>query len=377
MPHANRYSWISHQRKFKVFLSHQAHPRTSVFESRINLIAPQKPLLGPITESEQSTLEALRMIAQQSAIRVLLPDEGYEIPRLEALCEAVSRGGLRPDPAQTNLQSLYRGKGGRVIQDGEELWPPPYLFSAYAPSGDLLPPLDLSPAARGDELPAYSNLAPNPPPPPTSPPPIANKKRRRMRTPSPSPSPSSSSPDYRTWKHLDLACGELKKMMCELLRRVAKKEKSLTDLIDKMDAKEAVVDKKITSLTSLLAEVREKEAALREAGGLQSVEQGRERGPSVQGPGASEEASTASPAPSGGLASTASVSSNISDRVQTYVTAQIDRLREDIAREYATNDGVDLLLSRHVDDDQMFEAIREAIDEAMAGLRARMMEVWE
>lgn len=103
---------------------------------------------------------------------------------------------------------------------------------------------------------------------------------------------------------------------------------------------------------------------------------GRERA-DVQGPGASEEASTASPAPSGGLASTASVSSNISDRVQTYVAAQIDRLREDIAREYATNDGIDLLLSRYVDDDQMFEAIREAIDEAMAGIRARMMEVWE
>lgn len=108
--------------------------------------------------------------------------------------------------------------------------------------------------------------------------------------------------------------------------------------------------------------MQEKEAALREAGGLQSVEQ-RTGACGLQGPGASEEASTASPAPYGGLASTASVSSNISDRVQTYVTAQINQLREEITREYATNDGVDLLLSRYVDDDQMFAAIREAIDD--------------
>lgn len=129
------------------------------------------------------------------------------------------------------------------MEDGEELWPPPYLFSMYALPGDLLPLPDLLLTARGDELPAYSNLALNPPPPPLYPPSIANKKRRRTRTPS--PSLSSSSSDYRTWKHLDLACGEREKMMCELLRRVAKKEKSLTDLIDKMDAKEAVVDKRL------------------------------------------------------------------------------------------------------------------------------------
>lgn len=84
--------------------------------------------------------------------------------------------------------------------------------------------------------------------------------------------------------------------------------------------------------------MRENEAVLRELAG-----QGQERA-GVQGPGASEEPSTASPAPSGGLALTASVSSNISDRVQTYVTVQIDRLREDIACEHATNDRVDLFI---------------------------------
>ncbi|KAH8756781.1 hypothetical protein F5883DRAFT_164337 [Diaporthe sp. PMI_573] len=182
--------------------------------------------------------------------------------------------------------------------------------------------------------------AARPPPPPLSPPPIANKKRRQARTPS--LSPSSPTPNYRTWKHLDLACGEREKMMCELLRRMAKKEKNITDLMNNMEAKEAVVDEKITSLTLLLAQVQEKEAALREAGGMQSVDQGRGR---VQEPGASEDASTAPPTPSGGLVSTASVSSNISDRVQTRMAAQIDRLREEIACEYATSDEVDLLLS--------------------------------
>ncbi|KAH8776274.1 hypothetical protein F5883DRAFT_698628 [Diaporthe sp. PMI_573] len=253
-----------------------------------------------------------------------------------------------------------------------ELWLPPSLFSTYVPPGNLLPPPNLSSTARGDELPPYSNLASSPPPPPLSPPPIANKKRRQARTPS--LSPSSSTPNYRTWKHLDLACGEREKIMYKLLRRMAKKEKSITDLMNNMEAKEAVVDKKITSLTLLLAQVQEKEAALREAGGMQSVDQGRGR---VQEHGASEDASTAPPTPSGGLVSTASVSSNISDRVQTHVAAQIDRLREEIACEYATSDEVDLLLSGYVDDDQMFEAIRDAVDEAMAGIRARMMEALE
>jgi hypothetical protein len=85
---------------------------------------------------------------------------------------------------------------------------------------------------------------------------------------------------------------------------MAKKEKTITDLMDNMEAKEAAVDKKITKLTLLLAEVQEKEAALRDAGGLQSVEQGPGR---ARAHVASEDASTASPTPSGGPASTASV----------------------------------------------------------------------
>lgn len=97
----------------------------------------------------------------------------------------------------------------------------------------------------------------------------------------------------------------------------------------------------------------------------------------MQGHVASEDASTASPTPSGGLPSTASVSSNISDRVQTYVTAQIDRLREEIAREYATSDEVDRLLGGYEDGDFMFEAICQAVDDAMVGVKARIMEVWD
>lgn len=169
--------------------------------------------------------------------------------------------------------------------------------------------------------------------------------------------------------------------MCELLRRATKKEQTIKDLMSDLEAKEAVVDEKIANLTALIAEVQKKELALREAGGMQSVEEEQE---SAQGPRASQ-ISTASPSPSGSPGSTASVSSDVSDRVQTYTTTQIDRLRREIACEYATSqsveqqvgDEVERMLNRHVEEHQMFEAIREAIDEAMAGVRARVLEAWE
>jgi hypothetical protein len=104
-----------------------------------------------------------------------------------------------------------------------------------------------------------------------------------------------------------------------------------------MEAKVAVVDEKIANLTVLLVEAQKKEVALREAGGMENR---RER---AQESGASE-ASTASPSLSGSLVPTVSVSSNISDRVQAYVTTQIDRLRDEIACEYATSEFVEHLL---------------------------------
>jgi hypothetical protein len=93
-------------------------------------------------------------------------------------------------------------------------------------------------------------------------------------------------------------------MICGLLQLIAEKEKSMRDLMANMEAKEVVVDKKVASLTLLLTEVQEKEAALHEAGGMQLVEQEWE---CVQGPRASE-ALTLSPTPS-----TVSMSVNISD----------------------------------------------------------------
>jgi hypothetical protein len=133
---------------------------------------------------------------------------------------------------------------------------------------------------------------------------------------------------------------------------MAEKEKSMRDLMADMEAKEAVVDKKVASLTMLLTEVQEKEAALREAAGMQSVRQGRER---VQGPGASE-ASTLSPTPS-----TVSASSNISDRIQSHINKQIDELRDEIAGEYPTRHEVDLWLSAYVEEDELDDAVRTTL----------------
>jgi hypothetical protein len=338
--------------------------------TRITRIVPQEPLLQPVTEADYTTLETLRRIAQQSTVRVLLPDSGYETSQFVALCKAVGQGDLHPDPTQANLQSLYWGKGGRIIEGDEELWPTPSLSTVVSPGGRLPPP-SLSSTPGGDELPPYSNLGSNPPPPSPPQPPVANKKRKRGHTPPLPPTPLAL--DYHTWAHPGLASGEHEKMLCELLRRMAEKEKSMRDLMNAMAAKEAVVDEKIASLTLLLTEVQEKEAALREAGGMQSEEQQTGR---VQGPGASE-ASTASPTPPGSLASTVSVSSNISSRIQTHINNQIDELRDEIAGEYPTRNEVDLWLSAYVEEYELDDAVRTALDTAMERLRSRLIEALE
>lgn len=149
---------------------------------------------------------------------------------------------------------------------------------------------------------------------------------------------------------------------------MAEKEKSMRDLMADMEAKEAVVDEKVARLTLLLTEVREKEAALREAGGMQSLEQERGRG---QGSRVSE-ASTLSPTPS-----TVSVSSNISDRIQTHINKQIDELRDEIAGEYPTRGEVDLWLSAYVEEDELDDAVCTALDTAMERLRSQLREALE
>lgn len=354
----------------------------------INFIAPRGPLLRPTVDTDRSTLEALRLLAQQSTLRVSLPDVMDNMTQLATLCEAVARGGLCPDLEQSELKMLYGGRGGRVVP-AEEVWTPASFSSTEeAPDNNLLPPPNLFSTVPGESplLPAYTDLASPPPPPPLSPRPPTRKKRRRTRTPSFS---SSSSPDYRTWKHLDLAIGDREKIMSELLRRAEHKEKTFKKVMGDLDAKCARAEEAIARLTALIPPAQERgpSPALCEAGGPLHMQLLQERQvPAAEEDPRASQISTASASPtSAASTAAASVSSNISDRVQAYITAQLDQLRDELASDYATHesveqrvsDEVDRTLHRYVEEYQMFDAIREAIDKAMEEVRARMLEAWQ
>lgn len=362
----------------------------------ITIIAPQISS-DLITTAHRAVSETLQCFAQQRTLRLQLPDEDRDHKLLAPVIsffEAVHCGVVQPDPRQKDLKSLYRGKGGRIVKIGEELWP---RLSASLPSTEpplnesLQPPPDLHAAALSDNEPSpprYQALTSPLPPPPLSPR-FASSSKKRLRPTTPSlPSSSSSSPDYRTWKHIDLVCGEREKMMCELLRRAAKQEKTLQVLLDKMETKDARADDKIARLEALIDKAEGEEAALSDAVSMRQAQAGLVQEP-VTTPvpttaAAATSSSSDSVTESASPVSPGSVSADIPDRLQAYVAAQIDRLRGELACEYAaTNyveqcvtDEVDRVLDRYVEEHQMYEAIREAIDEALEEVRSRVLDAW-
>lgn len=187
----------------------------------VSLIMPEDLVPQSLDNADRMTLESLCVFVQRTSVRVLLAEE-KDLSQLAAFCEAVDRGGLHSDPGQIQLKTLYRGRGGRVVPAGEEVWPPASICSAatslldlHSHSGNLLPMADQPP-------PEYPNVGSSPLRPSPS---IREKKRLRTRTAS---SLSSSSPDYNTWKHFDLVVGEREKRMAELcfVARIVRKKTS-------------------------------------------------------------------------------------------------------------------------------------------------------
>lgn len=350
-------------------------PRCLHFQfNNVTLIGPKDILLR---SSDCPNLTALQSFAQRKAMRVSLIETAIGLPQLTALCEAVNRGGLRRDPQQMDLQSLYRGQGGRIISVDD--------LSASASLPDQ-PPADLFSTLHAveDNLPMYLDLAPPHPPPPVSPGP--SKRARRAS--------SSPPPTYDTYKHFDLACGEREKMMAELLRRAADKEKRLQYLIDEVEAKETRLDNLIARLTAVIATA---EGAVRKVEHSPPLVQAEQQ---IQQAASPSKETTISASPSASTA--ASTSSYLSERIQTYIATQLDQLRGELVDKYATQETVDevhyiladeyvtfdaveqrvtdeveRVLNRYVEEPQMFEAIREATDQAVEEVRSRILAAWE
>lgn len=362
----------------------------------VHFIVPKRTLLRPEHNFDRAKLERLHYLALQPTLQVTLPEDleaaghPFLLQQLDALCDAVTRGGLRSDPRQADLKTLYRGQGGRCMQPDQELWaPPPRSTSAISPlegttsehewhaSEREAPPPDLFALKPSNHIdlppPSYPNVAGTPPPGSCSEIPVRKHKRRRTRSiPDPLSSDSLDTPNYNTYKHLDLVVGEREKMMAELVRRARIKERDL-------DAQCACAEDLSARLTTLISAAEHHVPKL-QTSRISAVSAAVPASAyTAEGP-----ASFAAAALSPGL-STASASSVISERVQAYVADKLCELRKELEDEYATRefvgqsvaDEVDAALVQYVEDHQMFDAIREAIDEAVDQVRARMLQAWE
>ncbi|KAI3390503.1 hypothetical protein diail_9493 [Diaporthe ilicicola] len=333
----------------------------------VSLIAPQAlgpGHLQPATHAAWEKLERLRFLAKQGTVSVSLPSTA-NILFLTTCCEAISAQQLfvtplRPDPRQTNLITLYRGQGGRVVDVDNE------VFLVPPPSGPpSLPDQPPPPAYDGAR---HASASPEQPPPtPTTPPEAAQGPRKRARIPSPpSPGSDSSSPNYRTWEHFKLAVGEREKMMAELLRRADKKEVAMNKLL-------AQVGDEARYLTELVAAAKERELALQNRGVIAAAaaDNGSQRPPETQ-------THASPPSALSDAVSTASIASDVSDRVQAYIATQLDQLRDELrGRGYMTADDVeDLFSGRYVEEEAMLDAIREVVDEHMSQVRERVLDAW-
>ncbi|KAI3390294.1 hypothetical protein diail_10436, partial [Diaporthe ilicicola] len=389
------------------------HPTHLRFhDTTINFLVPNRRLVPPDNDADLATIKTLRSLALQPTLQAVLPadldDETLAVllPQLRTVCDAVNQGGLSPDPHQSDLKTLYQGQGGRIIEAHQGLWgplaepvpampamlppkakmnnansgesddddddddddhhnhnrclfppqreaPPPQLFVHWGAHDDNNADDNDNDADGGSHTelppPAYADDA-RVPGRLTSPPrTIANKNKRRRSTSSTNWSDSSGALRYRTYRHLDLAVGEREKMMAELLRRVRISQNDL-------EAKCARADELAARLTDLISRAEQQK---------EDTTRGQARPTS---------ATPVAAAPSPGSSSTASAASSaMSDRIQAYVERKLQDLRTELADKYATPDDVhqqvteelDVVLCQYVEEHQMFDAIHEAIDEAV------------
>lgn len=182
----------------------------------ITLIAPNS--LGPFYPTTVSdSLAAVGLLAISSTIRVLVPDDGIKLlESLLPLCSAISRedNGLHAKLKDIDKRSLYHGNGGRVVDIRVE----------------LLHPTGLDGGA--DSLPTYSSIRAASQSPSHRP-----QKRPRIFS---SSEASTSASIKRTifYRDPDINEGE------EMLQRLIDKETQVRGLLQELDVKIVVLNKK-------------------------------------------------------------------------------------------------------------------------------------
>lgn len=364
----------------------------------VHLIAPQSIPINGIYSRTPERLEALRFVTQQSAIRVILPVHAVDRRLLDHFCSEISvqgSGSIRSHPASSNLHALYMGKGGRIVHADECLHSPAVLSSPSRPPPEYTLTED---NVRIDaRLPPSSLFAR----------PSSSRKRPRVSSPS---SSASVSDIYRNTV-LGSGCVEKEKhvAVAEFLRRFEEtRNGGLEEIMGEIEKRNREALENSRKLAALIEDAIVQQAALKEL--VDSAQKASVAQPSPEVVG--DKAATAtevhsasrasqvntafpsSPASAGSpdkasTTSTTSITSAVPDTIQTYISEQMEQLREDMRRQYVTQEDmensmyqavenqVERTLCFYVEECEMQEAIKDAIDIAMAEIREKVLKVWD
>ncbi|KAL6886851.1 hypothetical protein GGI43DRAFT_418222 [Trichoderma evansii] len=186
-------------------------------------IQPRKRLSGQV-------IDALRSLAKATAFDIYISAREISLPRLTALCEAVSQNLLQPlhSDISTILASLYGGRGGKIIT----LSSPDYTSTSRngsPPSYDQLETLPLktgiSPLSTNESLSSVAASTKR-----------KEKKRRRLDD----SNTSSEADDYHSmW----ITLTNMRKEMHKLTKRVERLERENKDLNKELDELRASCEK--------------------------------------------------------------------------------------------------------------------------------------
>lgn len=166
-------------------------------------------------------------------------------------------------------------------------------------------------------------------------------------------------------------------MMAELLRRADKKEAALNKLMAETDAA-------TRHLAAMITAAKEREAALDERGdvphtfGNVHAQAPADTLPVEEWP-SEEIKSVGSVSDQGSSSSTISIASNVSERIQAYITTRLNQFNETIQeRGYVTADDVTDILhdDRYIQEDAMVEAIEYAVDGVLDRVRDRIFDAF-
>lgn len=165
--------------------------------------------------------------------------------------------------------------------------------------------------------------------------------------------------------------------MAELLRRADKKEAALNKLMAETDAA-------TRHLAAMIAAAKEREAALDERGnvphtvGNVHAQVPADNLPAEEWP-SEEIQSVGWVSDQGSSSSTISIASNVSERIQAYITTRLNQFNETIQeRGYVTADDVTNILhdDGYIQEDAMVEAIEYAVDGVLDRVRDRIFDAF-